>query len=193
MKTFKIVINCVVSSLLVISLVLNILFLLGFTFTKDKNPETPTEYIQEVDKSDCEESTSSDTSSTTPSKQTEDTSTVDTSTEKLIYEDSNIKVLYCGIKEDTPELTYLFKIENLSSKTLNVTFDNLFINGQKVYISGLTCEKLLPNTSSISDFVFKETDPISKQDTNELIFNIKLMNAKSYLDLYTTEQITFNV
>jgi LEA14-like dessication related protein len=111
--------------------------------------------------------------------------------EEVVYEDTNIKVSYCGIKEDTFELTYLFKIENNSSKSINVTFDNLYINGQRVYVSGLTCEKLLPGTSEVEDFVLKEFEcNQNPEKENELVFTIKLMNAKSYLDIYETEQVT---
>jgi hypothetical protein len=60
-----------------------------------------------------------------------------------------------------------------------------------VYISGLTCEKLLPNTSDVEDFVVMENECGTTDDTgNKLTFNIKLMNAKSYLDLYETEPVT---
>ena len=113
---------------------------------------------------------------------------------ELVYRDNNIIVFFCGIKEDFVELTYLFEITNTSSTPLNIVFDNLMIDGERVYVSGLTCEKLLPDNTFVEDFVVKKVD--SSQNTNmkrEFKFNIKLMNAKSYLDLYETEQVTVTV
>jgi len=113
---------------------------------------------------------------------------------ELVYQDDNITVYFCGLKEDTAELTYLFEVENNSNTALNITFDNLLVDGARVYNSGLTCEKLLPGNMVVEDFVVKDFDGSQNSDVErEFAFNIKLMNAKSYLDLYETEQVTVEV
>ena len=88
----------------------------------------------------------------------------------------------------------MFEVENNYNTALNITFDNLLVDGARVYNSGLTCEKLLPGNMAVEDFVVKDFDGSQDSDVErEFAFNIKLMNAKSYLDLYETEQVTIEV
>lgn len=197
MKLFKIIMNCVIATLLVVSVAINIFVLAGFrivdtdTYTSNSNVSQNAN-MDEQDESkkhnkkdhkkdnNCFENTSTE--------ECEEPSGI------VVYEDDNIIVTYFGIKEEADELTYLFEIENLSNKTINVTFDEIYIDGQRVYNSGLTCEKLLSNTSQTEDFVIKDFEGEQDVDSyKEFTFNIKLMNAKSYLDLYETEQVTVEV
>lgn len=200
MKLLKIMV-WVLAVLLVVSLAINIFVLAGFRIV---NSNTYTQANNVSQNANNEAQNESENENKKPEKNkhnkhnkhnsAEGTSTEETEEEairELVYQDKNITVTYCGIKEDSAELTYLFEIENTSDKTLNISFDNLLINGQRVYISGLTCEKLLPGSVDTEDFVVKEVDDILDPEAeNEFTFNIKLMNAKSYLDLYETEQVT---
>lgn len=193
MKLFKIIMNCVIATLLVVSVTINIFVLAGFRIV-DADTYTPnTNVSQNANNKPCEPDNKPE--NTCPNK------TTNTYTEpsneyktepvrELVYQDNNITVYFCGLKEDTAELTYLFEVENNSNTSLNVTFDNLLIDGTRVYNSGLTCEKLLPGNAVVEDFVIKDFDGSQSSDTDrEFAFNIKLMNAKSYLDLYETEQV----
>ena len=193
MKTFKIIMNCIIGALLVVSLTINILALAGFRLVSG-NTYTPTTNVSQNANMDDQDEFKK------PNKKNnnhfENTSTEETEEFEgiVVYEDDNIIVTYFGIKEEADELTYLFEIENLSDRTINVVFDELYLDGQRAYISGLTCENLLPNKSVVEDFVVKEAEGDQNPDSyEEFTFNIKLMNAKSYLDLYKTEQVTVEV
>jgi hypothetical protein len=112
-------------------------------------------------------------------------------TETLVYEDDNITVTYLTSTEDSDEIVHLFNIKNTSEKTLTVITSELYLNGQRVYTSGLTCEKLLPDTDSDEELVLLNKE--WKQVTNypsKVSFKIKLLNDKSRLDLYETDLIT---
>jgi hypothetical protein len=197
MKLFKIIMNCVIATLLVVSVTINIFVLAGFRIvnTNTSTPNTNVSQNANMDEQD-EFKKPNKKDNKKDNNCFENTSTEDTEEFEgiVVYEDDNIIVTYFGIKEEADELTYLFEIENLSNKTINVTFDEIYIDGQRVYNSGLTCEKLLSNTSQIEDFVIKDFEGEQDSDSyEEFTFNIKLMNAKSYLDLYETEQVTVEV
>lgn len=206
MKLFKIIMNCVIATLLVISVTLNIFVLAGFRIvdTDTYNPNTnvsqnannePQNESEEPHKKHDNKHHKAKTNE--PVDKTENTSVEEpeeTLIREIVYQDDNITVTFCGLKEDTAELTYLFEVENTSDTTLNITFDNLLIDGVRVYNSGLTCEKILPGNTVVEDFVVKDFDGSQDSDAErEFAFNIKLMNAKSYLDLYETEQVTVEV
>ena len=194
MKLFKIIMNCVIATLLIVSVAINIFVLAGFRVVNTNTSTPNTNVSQNAFKDDQDESKKHHKKE----DKKEDNCFENTSTEEaeepvgvLVYKDDIIAVTYFGIKEEADELTYLFEIENFSEGTINVTFEELYLDGQRVYISGLTCENLLPESSTMEDFVIKECDGSQDADSyEEFTFNIKLMNAKSYLDLYETEQVT---
>jgi hypothetical protein len=202
MKLFKIIMNCVIATLLVVSITLNIFVLAGFRIvdTDTYNPNTNvSQNANNEPQNESEESHKKHDNKHHKDKtnELENTSVKESEEEtirELVYQDDNITVYFCGLKEDTAELTYLFEVENNSNTALNITFDNLLVDGARVYNSGLTCEKLLPGNVSVEDFVVKDFDGSQDSDVErEFAFNIKLMNAKSYLDLYETEQVTVEV
>lgn len=197
MKLFKIIMNCVISTLLVVSVTINIFVLAGFRIVNTNTPTHNTNVSQNANMDEQDEFKKPNNKDNKKDNNCfENTSTEDTEESEgiVVYDDDNIIVTYFGIKEEADELTYLFEIENLSNKTINVTFDEIYIDGQRVYNSGLTCEKLLPETSQTEDFVIKDFEGEQDSDSyEEFTFNIKLMNAKSYLDLYETEQVTVEV
>lgn len=202
MKLFKIIMNCVIATLLVVSITLNIYVLAGFRIvdTDTYNPNTNvSQNANNEPQNESEEPCKKHDNKHNKNKtgELENTSVEEFEEEtirELVYQDDNITVFFCGLKEDTAELTYLFEVENTSDTALNITFDNLLVDGARVYNSGLTCEKLLPGNMAVEDFVVKDFDGSQDSDVErEFVFNIKLMNAKSYLDLYETEQVTVEV
>ncbi len=202
MKLFKIIMNCVIATLLVVSVTLNIFILAGFRIV-DTDTYTPNSNVSQnannESQNESEEHHKKHDNKHHKDKtnEFENTSVKESEEEtirELVYQDDNITVFFCGLKEDTAELTYLFEVENTSDTALNITFDNLLVDGARVYNSGLTCEKLLPGNAVVEDFVVKDFDGSQDSDVErEFAFNIKLMNAKSYLDLYETEQVTVEV
>ena len=205
MKLFKLILNCVLPVILIISLVLNVLLLMGFKITREDT--TVPEQTEAVETNCIKPHNKEDKNKRPEPEQTEETEKIEEtiieevtttpeteeSVYRIVYEDNNIRVKYICFDYTRPDPTYHFEIENLSSKTLNILFTDVCIDNQLVYISGLTCEKLLPETSLIDEFVLSTEDNVPfNPSTSVVSFKIKLTNSKSYLDLYTTEQITFN-
>lgn len=202
MKLFKIIMNCVIATLLVVSVALNIFVLAGFRIvnidtyipntnvSQNANNESQNESEEHHKKHDNKHHKDKTNKLENTSAEVSEDETI----RELVYQDDAITVFFCGLKEDTAELTYLFEVENTSKATLNITFDNLLVDGVRVYNSGLTCEKLLPGNVAVEDFVVKDFDGSQDSDVKrEFAFNIKLMNAKSYLNLYETEQVIVEV
>ena len=203
MKLFKLILNCVLPVILIISLVLNVLLLMGFKITKE---DTKVPEQTEVVETDCVKPHNKEDKNKRPEpeqteeiEETEETVVEETTTPeheesdyRIIYEDNNIRVKYICFDYTRPDPTYHFEIENLSTKTLNILFTDVCVNGKVVYVSGLTCDKLRPETSLVDEFVLSTKDNIDYNPSTEISFRIKLTDSKSYLDLYTTKQITFN-
>jgi hypothetical protein len=196
MKIFKLILNCVLPTLLVFSIVLNVLLLCGFEIRKDSKELTPSDVQTTV--TPVEDDTSNECTkkpNKNPTTDSKPTTTSDVVSEPdsegtLVYEDNNIRVLYLETQQDVSGVVHKIKIENNTSKTLTVLFTDVIINGQKVYTSGLTCENLLPETDVVEDFVLLDKDwehfTSSPDDVN---FIIKLVNSKSRLDWYESDQI----
>jgi hypothetical protein len=192
MKLFKIIMNSVITTILIISITLNVLLLCGFQFTKDTSemdiPSTSkpaTIETTSIDTIDTNaEFVSQDTTKATYNESAEDTN------EEVIYQDDNIKVKYLQSTDAPAGTEHNFEIENKSSKTLTIVFTDLYVNGHPVYSSGLTCEKLLPGTTTVEEMVLLDKEAsVSTTDEHTVSFIIKLVNAKSCLDLYDSERI----
>lgn len=189
MKIFKMILNCVLPTILVFSIVLNILLLCGFEFTKADPPQQ----TQNVTVSNSSEDTNEEqTTPNCPTAQTPEANQDENNLiETLVYEDDNITVTYLTSTEDSDKIIHLFNVKNTSDKTLTVITSELYLNGQRVYISGLTCEKLLPDTDSDEELVLlnKEWKQVINYPS-KISFKIKLLNDKSRLDLYETDLLT---
>jgi hypothetical protein len=193
MKIFKMILNCVLPTILVFSLILNILLLCGFEFTKKTDENYSPQQNQNVTVSDTSENTNKEQSTPKcPNVQTPEVDSDDNNlTETLVYEDDNITITYLTSTEDSDEIVHLFNIKNTSDKTLTVITSELYLNGQRVYISGLTCEKLLPDTDSDEELVLLNEEWKRVIDyPSKVSFKIKLLNDKSRLDLYETDLVT---
>lgn len=193
MKIFKMILNCVLPTLLVFSIILNILLLCGFEFTKKTDNNYSPQQTHNVSVSNSSEDTDKEQfTSNCPTVQTPKVNPDENNLmETLVYEDNNITITYLTSTEDSDKIVHLFNIKNTSDKTLTVITSELYLNGQRVYISGLTCEKLLPNTDSDEELVLlnEEWKHIINYPS-KISFKIKLLNDKSRLDLYETDLIT---
>ena len=193
MKMFKLILNCVLSVLLVFSIVLNILLLCGFEFRREAQEPTTSQTVTTTHnkKNPCtEDAKVPDKNSTGPQVDISETVSTSEMETVLVYEDNNVKVSYVETQQDVFGIIHKFKIENNTAKTLTLSFTDVVINNQKVYISGLTCENLLPGTSVVEDFVLLESEWSQFTSApNDINFIIKLVNAKSRLDWYESDQI----
>ena len=171
--------------------------LCGFEFTRKTNtglalnPTTtntkPYEFREDTN------NTNEDNDSSNPvitQKYEETSSNTNQPVGKLVYDDTNIKVTYVPTQKKDSNIVHNFKIENLTKKTLTISFTDIIINGTKVYISGLTCENLLPETDAVEEFVLYEKDWNSfTEDPSDISFRIELVNSKSRLDWYESNLI----
>jgi hypothetical protein len=198
MKIFKLILNCVLPTLLVFSIVLNILLLCGFEF--NKKPEdiesiptmTDTEDYTDPNTADTEDYYDFYTEDYNPPITVKDEAESENKNiNNLIYQDDNITITYIESEKRASDIIHKFNIKNTSKKTLTVITSELYLNGQRVYVSGLTCEKLLPATDNIEELVLleKEWNQLIEYPS-EVSFKIKLVNDKSHLDLYETDLIT---
>jgi hypothetical protein len=196
MKIFKLILNCVLPTLLVFSIVLNVLLLCGFEIRKDSKELTPSDVqttvtsVEDDTNNKCTKKPNKNPTTDSKPTTTSDVVSEPDSEGTLVYEDNNIRVSYLKTQQDVSGVVHKIKIENNTSKTLTVLFTDVIINGQKVYTSGLTCENLLPETTVVEDFVLLDKDwehfTSSPDDVN---FIIKLVNSKSRLDWYESDQI----
>ena len=199
MKMFKLILCCVIPTLLVISIILNVLLLCGFKFTRETSKvDEPTNITQtvindkDIPKEDSYDSLDNNNRLPEVTQKLEETSiTSDEEVGKVIYDDTNIKVTYVSTQKIDEGIVHNFKIENLTKKTLSINFTDVIINGTRVYISGLTCENLLPETSTVEEFVLYDKDYDSfTEDPSDISFKIELVNSKSRLDWYESNLIT---
>lgn len=190
MKTFKLILNCLIPTLLVFSIILNIFLLSGFKLVKG-DPVSHKQHTTSAIQKDPGKKTSAKNELIVESTTTADSCEPnEPNSDNIIYQDTNIKITYIRLKECTPDHTYEFEIENTSSKTLSVLFTDLYINDKPVYTSGLTCDKVLPGIVITEDLVLlvKEWEQFTTSP-NKVSFKIKLINEKSKLDLYETDRI----
>ena len=199
MKLFKMILCCVITTLLVISIVLNVLLLCGFKFTRDVSKvDEPTNVTQTVieNKDTFREEpfdTDEDIKGPVVTQKVENDSLSLVTKETVgtvVYDETNIKVTYVSTQKIDEGIVHNFKIENLTKKTLTVSFTDIIINGTRVYISGLTCENLLPETDTVEEFVLYEKDWNSfTENPSDISFRIELVNSKSRLDWYESNLI----
>lgn len=193
MKTFKMILCCVIPTLLVLSIILNILLLCGFEFSRTKTePEilTPQTLVLPEEKPEerfTEMEKDTETNSGIPTIDYDKPVETAEPVETAVYEDDNIKITYLTCDETTEEIVHSFKIENKSQKAISLITSELYLNGQRIYISGLTCDKLLPQSETTEELVLLNNE--WKQFTNypsKISLKFKLINEKSKLDLYET-------
>lgn len=196
MKLFKIIIICVVSVALVLSLALNVFLLCGFEIVKKADSPEPTPAESGTDapeekEPDKKPKPHKDRPLHPTVSKDDGEKPCDNSCGVLIYRDDNIKVTYLSSCEEASGPVHTMRLENTSSKTLTVLFSEVYINDREVFASGLTCEHLLSDTETDAGLYLVKTDWEHFTDSPDKVsFKIKLQNDKSRLDLYETDRIT---
>lgn len=195
MKLFKLIMTCVIATLLVISVTLNILLLCGYQFKKeDKNPAQPEiNFSQNYRPENYEQNqTKEDNVETNPGTETPDQTT--DKEPKAFYEDGTIKVTFVNSEDGPHGPVHQFKIENLGDKAVTVLFTDLYIDGHQVFHSGLTSEDIQPGTSTIGElYLLTEEWSQFTSTPDELSFVIKLIDPDFSLDYYSTDRLTLKV
>lgn len=205
MRLFKLIMNCVVAVLLVLSLLTNILIcsILGI-----RDGESFRQLIlakgqvtaQDSDRPVVEEATEVTgpvEEETGPAETVEPTTVTETEVSEIppIYQDENVKVTYLRQEDNIFGLDYKFLIENTSDRPLTITFSDLYIDVFKVDLSGLYCDNLEIGAKAVKSLTLIQSEwEEFTTSPNRVDFRIKLINPKSLLTIYeTSERITFEL
>ena len=206
MKLFKIIMNCVMSVLLVLSIALNIFVLsvLGISNGESfKQTLLAKELLNAFSSTETTETTEPDvypnewfvTDDPNYSIENHNPNNEPTTTAP-IYQDENVKITYMKKEEDhLLGPVYKFVIENTSDRPLTVSFSDVYIDGFKVDLSGLYCEDLEAGAKAVSELTLY-TSEWEDFTTNpkRVEFRVRLTNPKSLLTIYeTSDRITFDL
>ncbi len=209
MKLFKLIMNCVIASLLILSVALNIFVfsVLGIgtregfkqallakeLMTELSSVETTMDEIvpEETKASNLVEETTPEVSTEPVEYETD----CDTSDIAPIYQDENVKITY--LRQEPCEMTclsYSFLIENTSDRPLTITFSEVYIDGFKVDLSGLTCENLAIGGKSVENLhLYQQEWEDFTTNPSRVEFRVRLINPKSLLNIYDSDVVTFDL
>ena len=213
--TVKIIINCVIAALLVISMAFNIFIIsvLGITDVESfkqailANEPLDNTSSSEVDKevnnvkdveSNKEETSKEDDkdSGSDRSELTEETNTPEDNKpiKDILYQDENVTITFHSFEDSILGPTYKYVIENTSDRNITISFSDVYVDGYSMALSGLYCYNLLPNTKAIEDFTMftNEWEEFTDYPT-EVKFNIQLINPDTYLTFFESERITIKI
>lgn len=213
MRLFKLIMNCVVAVLLVLSVLLNIFIcsVLGI-YNGETFKQTLLAKELMTSFSSVETETTEPTDSTEPDVypdewfvtddpdySLENNSTTPTENDQVtippIYQDENVKITYLRQEDSVFGLDYKFLVENTSDRPLTITFSDLYIDGFKVDLSGLYCENLEAGAKSVESLTLLQSEWEEFTKSPEKVeFRIKLVNPKSLLTIYeTSDRVTFEL
>ena len=207
MKLFKLIMNCVISVLLVLSVALNIFIfsvleigtsegfkqaLLAKELMTGLSSVEPDETVPEETKASNPVEETAPAVSTIP---TENKDNSGTSNVTPIYQDENVKITYMKKEEDhLLGPVYKFIIENTSDRPLTVSFSDVYIDGFKVDLSGLYCDDLEMGAKAVADFTLYQSEwEDFTTNPSRVEFRVRLINPKSLLNIYDSDVITFDL
>lgn len=207
MKLFKLIMNCVISVLLVLSVALNIFIfsVLGIGTSEGFKQTLLAKELMtglssvEPDETVPEETKASDpVEETAPAVSTIPTENKDnsgTSNVTPIYQDENVKITYMKKEEDhLLGPVYKFIIENTSDRPLTVSFSDVYIDGFKVDLSGLYCDDLEMGAKAVADLTLYQSEwEDFTTNPSRVEFRVRLTNPKSLLTIYDSDVITFDL
>lgn len=206
MKLFKIIMNCVMSVLLVLSIALNIFVLsvLGISNGESfKQALLAKELLNGFSSTETTETTEPDVHpdewfvTDDPNYSIENYKpNNEPTTTAPIYQDENVKITYMKKEEDhLLGPVYKFVIENTSDRPLTVSFSDVYIDGFKVDLSGLYCEDLEAGAKAVSELTLYTSDwEDFTTNPKRVEFRVRLTNPKSLLTIYeTSDRITFDL
>ena len=197
MKLFKIIMNCVIATLLVVSITLNIFVLAGFrivdtdTYTpntnvsQNANNEPQNEYNKQNNRQPNKQPNSFN-------NQQNNTQQNNTETKEVFFENELVRITYLKYEDGVFGPEYIFEIENISDKELTVRFSDLYIDNYQVFISGLTCTDLLAGKKAVSEMTLLTTEWEQFTDCpTSVSFVIEIVNPKSYSTYFKSDRINF--
>lgn len=197
MKTFKIIMNCIIAALLVVSLTINILALSGFRLV-GKDTYTPNTNVSQNANNEPQNECNKPNNKQ-PNKQPNNfnnqqnnTQQSVTETKDVFFENELVRITYLKYEEGVFGPEYVFEIENISDKELTVRFSDLYIDNYQVFISGLTCTDLLAGKKAVSEMTLLTTEWEQFTDCpTSVSFIIEIVNPKSYSTYFKSDRIDF--
>lgn len=197
MKTFKIIMNCVIAALLVVSLTINILALAGFrlvgkdTYTPNTNV-SQNAYNEPQNECNKQNNKQPNKQPNNFNNQQNNTQQSATETKDVFFENELVRITYLKYEEGVFGPEYVFEIENISDKELTVRFSDLYIDNYQVFISGLTCTDLLAGKKAVSEMTLLTTEWEQFTDCpTSVSFIIEIVNPKSYSTYFKSDRIDF--
>ena len=197
MKLFKIIMNCVIATLLVVSITLNIFVLAGFrivdtdTYTPNTNVSQNANYEPQ---NECNKQNNRQPNKQPNSfnNQQNNTQQNNTETKEVFFENELVRITYLKYEDGVFGPEYIFEIENISDKELTVRFSDLYIENYHVFISGLTCTDLLSGNKAVSELTLFTTEWEQFTDCpTSVSFIIEIVNPKSYSTYFKSDRINF--
>lgn len=197
MKTFKIIMNCVIAALLVVSLTVNILALSGFrlvgkdTYTPNTNV-SQNAYNEPQNECNKQNNKQPNKQPNNFNNQQNNTQQSATETKDVFFENELVRITYLKYEDGVFGPEYVFEIENISDKELTVRFSDLYIDNYQVFISGLTCTDLLAGKKAVSEMTLLTTEWEQFTDCpTSVSFIIEIVNPKSYYTYFKSDRIDF--
>lgn len=197
MKTFKIIMNCVIAALLVVSLTINILALAGFrlvgkdTYTPNTNV-SQNAYNEPQNECNKQNNKQPNKQPNNFNNQQNNTQQSATETKDVFFENELVRITYLKYEDGVFGPEYVFEIENISDKELTVRFSDLYIDNYQVFISGLTCTDLLAGKKAVSEMTLLTTEWEQFTDCpTSVSFIIEIVNPKSYSTYFKSDRIDF--
>lgn len=197
MKLFKIIMNCVIATLLVVSITLNIFVLAGFRIV-DTDTYTPNTNVSQNANNEPQNECNKQNNKQ-PNKQPNNfnnqqnnTQQSATETKDVFFENEFVRITYLKYEDGVFGPEYIFEIENISDKELTVRFSDLYIDNYQVFISGLTCTDLLAGKKAVSEMTLLTTEWEQFTDCpTSVSFIIEIVNPKSYYTYFKSDRIDF--
>lgn len=197
MKLFKIIMNCVIITLLVVSVTLNVFVLAGYRIV-DTNTYTPNTNVSQnanrEPQNECNKQNSRQPNKQPNSfnNQQNKVQQNNTDTKELFFKNEFVRITYLKYEDGVFGPEYVFEIENISDKELTVRFSDLYIDNYQVFISGLTCTDLLAGKRAVSEMILLTTEWEQFADCpTSVSFVIEIVNPKSYSTYFKSERIDF--
>lgn len=197
MKLFKIIMNCVIATLLVVSITLNIFVLAGFRIV-DTDTYTPNINVSQnannEPQNECNKQNNRQPNKQPNSfnNQQNNTQQNNTETKEVFFENELVRITYLKYEDGVFGPEYVFEIENISDKELTVRFSDLYIDNYQVFISGLTCTDLLAGKKAVSEMTLLTTEWEQFTDCpTSVSFIIEIVNPKSYSTYFKSDRIDF--
>lgn len=193
MKTFKIIMNCIIAALLVVSLTINILALSGFRLV-GKDTYTPNTNVSQnannEPQNECNKQPNKQPNNF--NNQQNNTQQSAAETKEVFFENELVRITYLKYEDGVFGPEYVFEIENISDKELTVRFSDLYIDNYQVFISGLTCTDLLAGKKAVSEMTLLTTEWEQFTDCpTSVSFVIEIVNPKSYSTYFKSDRINF--